>query len=158
MKISFLVVGKTDAAYIEEGVNTYANRLKHYVNFDQIIIPDLKKTKNLSADVQNKKEGDQILSKIEKSDCVILLDERGKMFSSKEMASYLQKHMLSGIKRLVFVVGGPYGFSPDVKKRANGLISLSKMTFSHQMVRMIFLEQLYRGFTIIKGEPYHHDS
>lgn len=158
MKISFLVVGKTDAPYIEEGIKTYANRIKHYVNFEQIIIPDLKKTKNLSVDVQNKKEGDHILSKIEKSDCVVLLDERGKMFGSKEMASYLQKHMLSGIKRLVFIVGGPYGFSPEVKQRANGLISLSKMTFSHQMVRMIFLEQLYRGFTIIKGEPYHHDS
>ncbi len=158
MKISLIVVGKTDASYIEDGILVYENRLKHYIVYERIVIPDLRNTKKLSPEMQNKKEGDLILAKLEKSDVVILLDERGKMLSSKELASYLQKHMISGIKRLVFVIGGPYGFSQDLKKRANGLLSLSKMTFSHQMVRMIFVEQLYRGFTILKGEPYHHDS
>lgn len=158
MKICLLVVGKTDAKYLEEGMKIYLDRIKHYVPFELKIIPDLKKTKNLSEEIQNRKEGELIMAQVEPSDMLVLLDERGKLYSSKEFGVYLQKRMLSGIKRLVFLIGGPYGFSPEVKSRANGLLSLSKMTYSHQMVRLIFLEQLYRGFTIIKGEPYHHDS
>ena len=134
----------------------YQKRLSHYVRFDLEIIPDLKKVKHLSEDQQKQKEGDLILGKLKPTDVLILLDENGKQFDSVGFSGYLQKHMNSGIKQLVLVIGGPYGFSKDVYQKSQGKISLSKMTFSHQMVRLFVIEQLYRGFTILKNEPYHH--
>ncbi|RUT73393.1 23S rRNA (pseudouridine(1915)-N(3))-methyltransferase RlmH [Ancylomarina longa] len=156
MKITLLVIGKTDKEFVKKGIEEYQKRLVHYIPFELKIIPDLKSTKNLSEAQQKQKEGDLILGKIEASDCLILLDENGKEYSSAAFSNYLEKKMISGIKNLVFVIGGPYGFSEEVYKKAQGKVSLSKMTFSHQMIRMIFVEQLYRAMTIIKGEPYHH--
>lgn len=156
MKCTLLVIGKTDADYIQKGIDIYLTRLKFYLKTEVEIIPDLKKAKNLSEQEQKKKEGELILNKLESQDFVVLLDENGKQFASVKFAEFLQKQMLNSIKRMVFVVGGPYGFSEAVYQRANSKISLSLMTYSHQMVRMIFLEQLYRAMTIIKNEPYHH--
>ena len=156
MKIKLIVVGKTNANYLKEGENEYFQRLKHYVRFDETIIPDIKNSKNLSKSDLKNKEGKLILSKIDNSDEVVLLDDKGKMFSSIDFSSYLSEKMIRGTKSLVFVIGGAFGFSDAVYERANSKISLSKMTFSHQMVRLIFKEQLYRAFTILKGEKYHH--
>ncbi len=156
MTIALITVGKTDNKELNTLITVYKNRLSHYVKFDFEVIPDLKKAKNLSETEQKQKEGALILKKIQPSDTLILLDENGKTFDSVGFSGYLQKHMNSGLKRLVFVIGGPYGFSSEVYKKANGKIALSKMTFSHQMVRLFFIEQLYRGFTILKNEPYHH--
>ncbi|MEP1855759.1 23S rRNA (pseudouridine(1915)-N(3))-methyltransferase RlmH, partial [Nonlabens ulvanivorans] len=133
------------------------DRLKHYINFELEIIPDLKKTKNLSEDQQKNEEGKLILNKLEKSDFVTLLDERGKKLSSLQFAELINKRSVSGLKRLVFIIGGPYGFSSDVYQRANSKLSLSDMTFSHQMVRLFATEQIYRAFTILRNEPYHHE-
>ena len=157
MKISLLMVGKTTNSQLIKLQDEYQNRLKHYISFDSIIIPELKNTKNLSVAEQQEKEADLILKQIETSDDVILLDEKGKQFTSVEFSTFISKKMLASHKRMVFVVGGPYGFSERVYSRATGLVSLSAMTFSHQMIRLIFLEQLYRAFTILKGEPYHHE-
>ena len=156
MKCTLLVIGKTDADYIKKGIDVYLSRLKFYLKTDLDIIPDLKNSKNLSEDQQKKKEGELILNKIDPTDFVVLLDENGKQFSSVKFSEFIQKLMLNSIKRMVFVVGGPYGFSDEIYQRANTKISLSLMTYSHQMVRMIFLEQLYRAMTIINNEPYHH--
>ncbi len=156
MTITLLAVGKTDNTELISLIKVYKNRLNHYIKFQFEIIPDLKKTKHLSENEQKQKEGELILKKINSTDALVLLDENGKQFDSIGFSSYLQKHMNSGIKQLVFVIGGPYGFSDDVYRKANGKISLSKMTFSHQMVRLFFIEQLYRGFTILRNEPYHH--
>lgn len=156
MTIRLLTIGKTDDKNLMQLINEYSNRLKHYIKFDFVVIPDLKNTKNLSQLQQKEKEGDLILSKISTAAILVLLDENGKQFDSVAFSNYLQKHMNSGIKNLVFVIGGPYGFSDAVYQRANGKLGLSKMTFSHQMVRLFFIEQLYRGFTILKNEPYHH--
>lgn len=156
MTITLIAVGKTDNKELNVLIDAYKNRLKHYIKFNFESIPDLKNTKNLSENEQKQKEGMLILKQITPSDTVILLDENGKSFNSVQFSEYLQKHMNSGLKRLVFVIGGPYGFSDAVYKKANGKIALSKMTFSHQMVRLFFIEQLYRGFTILKNEPYHH--
>lgn len=156
MTIKLTAVGKTDDKHLQNLINLYHNRLKHYNRFEMDIIPDLKKTKNLSELEQKNKEGEFILKKVAPSDIVILLDENGASFSSEGFADFLQKKMNSGRKQLVFVIGGPYGFSEAMYKRANHKISLSKMTFSHQMVRLFFTEQLYRAFTILKNEPYHH--
>lgn len=156
MTITLLAVGKTDNTELISLIEVYKNRLNHYIKFQFEIIPDLKKAKHLSENEQKQKEGELILKKINSTDALVLLDENGKQFDSIGFSSYLQKHMNSGIKQLVFVIGGPYGFSDDVYRKANGKISLSKMTFSHQMVRLFFIEQLYRGFTILKNEPYHH--
>lgn len=156
MKITLLVVGKTDEKTLQELIDKYITRLKHYVSFSVEVIPDLKNSKNLSEVKQKQAEGVEILKRISASDQLILLDENGKQFSSENFAIYLQKKMNSGFKKLVFVIGGPYGFSNEVYQRANGKLSLSKMTFSHQMVRLFFMEQLYRGFTILRNEPYHH--
>jgi 23S rRNA (pseudouridine1915-N3)-methyltransferase len=134
----------------------YENRLKHYVRFELDIIPDIKNVKNLSETQQKEKEGELILKKLNPTDVLILLDESGKQFSSVEFSDYLQKKMNAGIKQLVLVIGGPYGFSDDIYTKAQAKISLSKMTFSHQMVRLFIVEQLYRAFTILKNEPYHH--
>jgi 23S rRNA (pseudouridine1915-N3)-methyltransferase len=156
MTIKLIAIGKTDNKQLIQLIDNYIKRLSHYIKFSLEIIPDLKNTKNLSETQQKQKEGELILSKINTSDVIILLDENGKQFDSVKFASYLQKHMNSGIKQLVFVIGGPYGFSEDIYQKSNGKVSLSKMTFSHQMIRLFFIEQLYRGFTILKNEPYHH--
>lgn len=156
MNIKLLCIGKTDNASLDELITIYTKRLGFYVNFDMEIIPDLKKVKNLSEEQQKEKEGELILNKISAQDQLILLDEKGKEFNSVAFSEYLQKKMNSGIKTLVLVIGGPYGFSPAVYAKASGKISLSKMTFSHQMIRLFITEQLYRGFTILRNEPYHH--
>tara|TARA_R110000765_G_scaffold395014_1_gene488719 strand:+ start:626 stop:1099 length:474 start_codon:yes stop_codon:yes gene_type:complete len=156
MNIKLLCIGKTDNASLDELITIYTKRLGFYVNFDMEIIPDLKKVKNLSEEQQKEKEGELILNKISTQDQLILLDEKGKEFNSVAFSEYLQKKMNSGIKTLVLVIGGPYGFSPAVYAKASGKISLSKMTFSHQMIRLFITEQLYRGFTILRNEPYHH--
>jgi 23S rRNA (pseudouridine1915-N3)-methyltransferase len=157
MKIKLLAIGKTDDKNLLKLIETYQNRLKHYVKFEISIIPDIKNVKNLSEKQQKEKEGELILKQLQPTDELILLDEKGKDFRSLEFAKYLQKKMNSGIKQLVIVIGGPYGFSEEVYKKSNGKISLSKMTFSHQMIRLFLVEQLYRGFTILKNEPYHHE-
>ena len=149
-------MGKTNVNFLKDGENEYDQRIKHYINFEQLIISDVKNTKNRSSAEIKIKEGQQILSKISSSDCVVLLDEKGKQFSSKEFSNFLTKKILKSTKYLVFVVGGAFGFSDEVYKRADYKLSLSKMTFTHQMIRMVFKEQLYRAFTIIKGEKYHN--
>ena len=156
MNIKLIAIGKTDSKNLDVLINTYQTRLGFYINFSIEIIADIKNVKNLSEEQQKQKEGELILSKINPIDAIILLDENGKQFDSIGFSDYLQKHMNSGIKQLVFVIGGPYGFSQDVYNKSNGKISLSKMTFSHQMIRLFFIEQLYRGFTILRNEPYHH--
>ncbi|SCY09986.1 23S rRNA (pseudouridine1915-N3)-methyltransferase [Nonlabens sp. Hel1_33_55] len=157
MKITLLAVGKTDDNRIADLTDMYVERLKHYINFELEIIPDLKKTKNLSVEQQKTKEGDLILNQLQTSDFVTLLDEKGKSLSSQQFAQLINKRSLSGMKRLVYIIGGPYGFSEAVYKRANSKLSLSAMTFSHQMVRLFAVEQIYRAFTILKNEPYHHE-
>ncbi|HCY42010.1 MAG TPA: 23S rRNA (pseudouridine(1915)-N(3))-methyltransferase RlmH [Prolixibacteraceae bacterium] len=156
MKICLLVIGKTDESYLQKGLEIFLKRIPHYILFEMKVIPDIKNAKNLSRDQQKEKEGELILQQLLSSDELILLDENGMEFTSIDFARFLEKKMISGIKRLVFVIGGPYGFSENVYSKASGKMSLSKMTFSHQMVRLIFAEQLYRAFTILKGEPYHH--
>ncbi|MFV8225976.1 23S rRNA (pseudouridine(1915)-N(3))-methyltransferase RlmH [Christiangramia aquimixticola] len=156
MTIKLVCIGKTDNKELESLIEIYKNRLQHYIRFELEIIPDLKKVKNLDENQQKTKEGELILNGIQNSDFVVLLDENGKQFSSETFSDYLQKRMNTGLKKLIFVIGGPYGFSEDVYSRADSKISLSKMTFSHQMVRLFFTEQLYRAFTILKNEPYHH--
>lgn len=157
MKLTLLVIGKTDKAYIKEALAEYNKRLKHYVNFKIEVIPDLKKTKNLSVEIQKTREGELILSHHNPGKEFHLLDEKGDMYSSREFAKFLEKKMISGLKELVLIIGGPYGFSSSVYEKANSTISLSRMTFSHQMARLLCVEQIYRAFTILNGEPYHHD-
>ncbi len=157
MKITLLLVGKTVFPYINEGIAIYEKRLQHYVNYSRVEIPELKGVQAMSRDQIKEKEGELILKNIKATDDVVLLDERGSTFTSLEWASHLQKKINYEGKDIVFVIGGAYGFSQKVYQRANGKISLSKMTFSHQIIRVIFLEQLYRAFTIMKGEPYHHE-
>lgn len=156
MKICLLVIGKTDETYLQQGIDLFLKRIPHYISFEMKVIPDLKNSRNLSEQQQKEKEGELILQQKSSYDELFLLDEQGVEFSSVEFARFMEKRMISGIKRLVIVIGGPYGFSDSVYAQATGKISLSKMTFSHQMVRLIFVEQLYRAFTILKGEPYHH--
>lgn len=157
MKVNLLLVGKTVNKHFVELIEDYASRVKHYIGFEINIIPELKNTKNLSIDQQKQQEGALILRQLLPSDSVVLLDEHGKELGSVDFSKYLEQKMQTTNKRLVFVVGGPYGFSPDVYNRANDKLSLSRMTFSHQMVRLIFVEQLYRAMTIMRGEPYHHE-
>ncbi|HPF51311.1 MAG TPA: 23S rRNA (pseudouridine(1915)-N(3))-methyltransferase RlmH, partial [Draconibacterium sp.] len=140
-----------------EGIEMYTKRLKHYIPFELVIIPDVKQSKNLSEELQKSKEGELILSKLSVGRELHLFDERGKSYSSVELADFLQQKMLSSVKELIFVIGGPYGFSDDVYRQAQSKISLSKLTFSHQMVRLLCVEQFYRAFTILRGEPYHHE-
>ncbi|WP_350285501.1 23S rRNA (pseudouridine(1915)-N(3))-methyltransferase RlmH [uncultured Croceitalea sp.] len=156
MTIRLVAVGKTDNKELNNLITTYQKRLSHYIKFEFAIIPDIKNVKNLSTEEQKKKEGEAILKNVANSDVLVLLDEKGKQFSSVSFAENLQKRMNSGIKMLILVVGGPYGFSQMVYQRANQKISLSPMTFSHQMVRLFVIEQLYRAFTILRNEPYHH--
>ncbi|MFV0553263.1 MAG: 23S rRNA (pseudouridine(1915)-N(3))-methyltransferase RlmH [Mangrovibacterium sp.] len=157
MKIKLILIGKTDKRYLQEGIEIFAKRIPHYIAFDCVIVPDLKNTKNLSQEQQKQKEGDLILAQLAAGDELVLLDEKGKEFRSLGFAQFLEHKMINSSRTLVFCIGGPYGFSPEVYARAEGKISLSKMTFSHQMVRLIFLEQLYRAMSILKGEPYHHE-
>ena len=156
MKITLLVVGKTTDSHIQALLQDYQKRLGHYIPFSLTVIPELKNTKSLTSEQQKQAEGELILRNMTASTDMILLDERGKEFRSVEFADYVQKKMSSG-RDLVFVVGGPYGFSEAVYQRANGKISLSQMTFSHQMVRLFFVEQIYRAMTILRVEPYHHE-
>ena len=156
MTIKLLAIGKTDNKELQILIDDYQKRLGFYIKFEFEIIPDLKNSKNLTEDQQKQKEGELILNKLNTTDVLILLDENGKQMDSVSFSNYLQKHMNSGIKQLVFVIGGPYGFSPEIFEKAQDKLSLSKMTFSHQMVRLFFIEQLYRAFTILRNEPYHH--
>lgn len=156
MKITLILNGKTEDDHIIKGFAVYEQRLKHYISFETIVIPALKNTKALSVEQQKQKEAELLFKHIQSSDKLILLDENGKEYHSVGFSEFIQQQMNSGIKNLVFVVGGPYGFSDEVYKRANGKLSLSKMTFSHQMVRLFFVEQVYRAMTILKNEPYHH--
>lgn len=156
MKIVLLVIGKTDEDYLATGIKKYVGRLGHYVSFEMKEIPDIRNRKTLSEEQQKKAESFLLLSQIQPGDHVILLDENGKQHASVAFAEMLEKQMASGCKRIVFVIGGPYGFAQEVYDKANAKMSLSLMTFSHQMVRLIFVEQLYRALTILKGEPYHH--
>ena len=157
MKITLLVIGKTDNKHLIQLIDDYQKRLNHYVKFTLEVIPDIKNAKNLSKEQQKEKEGELILQKLQQGDQLILLDEKGKEFTSVQFSAYLQKKMNTGLKRLVFVVGGPYGFSQEVYQKALGKISFSSMTFSHQMIRLFVVEQIYRAFTILKGQPYHHE-
>jgi 23S rRNA (pseudouridine1915-N3)-methyltransferase len=156
MNIRLLTIGKTDNKSLQTLIDDYTKRLSFYVKFDLEIIPDIKNVKNLSEAQQKEKEGELILSKITTTDHLILLDENGKTFSSVGFSDFLQKKMNAGTKTLVFVIGGPYGFSETVYQKAQGKVSLSEMTFSHQMVRLFVIEQIYRGFTILRNEQYHH--
>lgn len=156
MNVKLIAIGKTDNKALQSLIDDYIKRLSFYIKFELDIILDIKNVKNLSERQQKEKEGELILSKISPTDNLILLDENGKSFSSVGFSDELQKKMNAGIKTLVFVIGGPYGFSDTVYAKANGKISLSQMTFSHQMVRLFFIEQVYRSFTILKNEPYHH--
>ena len=156
MKIKLILIGKTNANYLLEGEKEYEKRLKHYIKFEEIVVPDVKQSGKWSESQLKKKEGQLIVDKLENNDHVILLDDKGKSFSSLQFSEFLQQKMNSSLKSLVFVVGGAFGFSDEVYERANMKLSLSKMTFSHQMVRLIFKEQLYRGFSILRAEKYHH--
>lgn len=157
MKITLLTIGKTEDKYLNEGIDIYLKRLKHYISFKIIEIPELKNTKSLSREQQKIREAELIFKNIQNTDHVILLDENGKELSSRGFSVFLNKKMVGGLQHLVFIVGGPYGFSDELYARSNDKLSLSKMTFSHQMIRLLFTEQLYRALSILKGEPYHHD-
>ena len=157
MKITLIAIGKTDDSYILEGIDKYLKRLKHYIKFELLIIPDLKKTKNLSEDEQKTKESELFLKQISNSDYVVVLDERGLELSSIQFSDFINKRMIASVPHLVFLIGGPYGFDQSIYERSNYKLSLSKLTFSHQMIRLFFVEQVYRAFSILKGEPYHHE-
>lgn len=156
MKVKLIAIGKTNAAYLREGEEEYDKRLRHYVAFETIYLPDVKNAKSYSEQQLKDKEGEVFLAKIERQDYLVLLDENGEQSTSEAFAVYLDKQQMMSVKTLVFLIGGAFGFSEAVYQRSDHRMSLSKMTFSHQMVRLIFKEQLYRAFTIIKGEPYHH--
>ena len=157
MKITLLAIGKTNAKHLQEGIEQYIKRLSHYIPFEFKILPDVKTTKGLTQEKQKEMEGQMFLNCIQSGDVVVLLDEKGKEMTSREFSVYLDKKMVTVAKNLIFVIGGPYGFSQEMYNRANEKLSLSKMTFSHEMIRMFFIEQIYRAMTILKGEPYHHD-
>lgn len=157
MNIELIVVGKTDSKEVEALIEMYSKRINRYCKFSVTTIADVRNTKNMAASRQKQLEGESILRLVDDGDYLVLMDERGSQYSSMEYAEWLQKRMLSGVKRLLLVIGGPYGFSQQVYDRANGKVSLSRMTFSHQIVRAIFAEQLYRAFTILHNEPYHHE-
>ena len=157
MKILLLVIGKTDEDYLVTGIKKYVGRIGHYASFEMKEIPDIRNRKTLSEEQQKKAESFLLLSQLQPSDQVVLLDERGKSYTSVEFSESLEKGMASGAKRMVFLIGGPYGFAPEVYERANDKLSLSQMTFSHQMIRLLFVEQLYRALTILNHLPYHHE-
>jgi 23S rRNA (pseudouridine1915-N3)-methyltransferase len=157
MRIKLIVLGKSAFDFVKEGEEVYEKRLIHYLPFEKLVLPDIKNPKNLSLEELKKKEGELILSKITNQDFLVLMDENGTQFSSINFSSWIEQKVNEGMRSLIFVIGGAFGFSKDVYDRSNHMISLSKMTFSHQLVRIIFLEQLYRAQTILKGEPYHHE-
>ena len=157
MNIKLIVVAKTDEKYLQEGIDIYVKRLKHYVNFEMVVIPALKDQKNASPEEIKEREALLLLKHLEKSDAIVLLDEHGSEHTSVGFSKYLQKQMNSGIRTLSFVVGGAFGFSPKIYAKASDKLSLSQMTFSHQMIRLFFVEQLYRAFTILNHEPYHNE-
>lgn len=157
MRITLLLIGKTKEKIIQKLTDKYTDRLKHYAKFDIQIIPELRIRKNLSEEEQKTKEGEEILKRIQPSDELVLLDEKGTDYTSMEFADWLQKQMNSGKRQVVFVVGGPFGFSEEIYRRSDQKIALSKMTFSHEMIRPFFVEQVYRGFTILRNEAYHHE-
>ncbi len=157
MKVVLIVVGKTDEPYLEQGISKYINRLVHYVPFEMKVLADVQRNRNITFHQQKKMEGELIVQQLKPGDEVFLLDEKGNSFSSRSFSGFIDKRLMVGTKRLVFIIGGPYGFSDEVYQKASGRIALSQMTFSHQMVRLIFVEQLYRAMSILKGEPYHHD-
>lgn len=157
MNIKLIVVGKNEQKYLKEALDIYIKRLTHYINFELVVLPDVKNAKNMSVSELKDKEAELILKHSAKADKVVLLDEKGKEFSSVEFSKYIEKQMNASLKTLAFVVGGAFGFSEKVYSQANEKLSISKMTFSHQMIRLLFVEQLYRAFTIIKGEPYHNE-
>ncbi len=157
MKITFLVIGKTEDSYLKEGIEKYTKRLKHYIKFEIVEVPELKNTKSLSEDQQKTKEAELISKNLNNTDYIVLLDEKGQELSSIQFSGFISKKMLSSVQNLVFIVGGPYGFDNSLLTSSNEKLSLSKMTFSHQMVRLFFVEQVYRAFSILKGEPYHHE-
>ena len=157
MKIILITVGKTDQQWLSDGIRQYTERLSHFCQFEFQVIPDIRNTRSMEASVQKEREGEQILKLLQPSDDVYLLDDKGFEMTSPQMAQWLEKRMSQSTKRLVFIIGGPYGFSPDVYNRVPGRLSLSRMTFSHQMVRLIFVEQLYRAFAILNNLPYHHE-
>ncbi len=157
MDIKLILHGKTEEEYLREGISKYSKRLRHYISFSELVIPALKNMKTISLQEIKQKEGELLLDRIKSNDILVLLDEKGKVFSSIEFSVFLQKRMNQSVKCLVFVIGGAYGFSEEVYKRTNYKLSLSKMTFSHQMIRLLFVEQVYRAFTILSNEPYHHE-
>lgn len=157
MKITLLMVGKTTESYYIQAIDEYAGRLKHYITFELEVIPELKNTKSLQTEQQKEREGELIKKSLKPGDHIVLLDEKGKEYTSVAFSDYITKKQQTVGKRLVFVIGGPYGFSDEIYGLAKEKISLSKMTFSHQMIRILFVEQLYRAMTILNGEPYHHE-
>lgn len=157
MKIQLIVVGKTNQDFVRQGLDEFCMRLAHYFPFELEILPDIKNTKHLPAEQQKEKEGEIILRSFQSGDYIVLLDERGKEFTSSKFAEYIEKKTHTGLKRLVFVIGGAYGFSPAVYEAGHEKIAISKMTFPHQLIRLIFIEQLYRAMTILHNEPYHHE-
>ncbi len=157
MKIELMAVGRVVTRYLQEGIDVYTSRIGHYMPFSLTLIPDVKTTKGLTQEKQKEMEGKAILSQLQPGDVLVLLDERGKEMTSREFATYIDRKSVTVARRLVFLIGGPYGFSPEIYERANEKISLSRMTFSHEMIRLFFVEQIYRAMTILRGEPYHHD-
>ncbi|MDE6380605.1 MAG: 23S rRNA (pseudouridine(1915)-N(3))-methyltransferase RlmH [Muribaculaceae bacterium] len=157
MEITLITIGKTGTGYLQTGIDEYCKRLKRYIQFSIKCLPDIKNARKLTESQQKTEEGKLILSELSPSDFVVLLDERGEMLTSRGFSEFIQKGMLGGKKRMAFIVGGPYGFSKEVYSRADSKLSFSKMTFSHEMIRLFFTEQVYRAMTIMKGEPYHHD-
>lgn len=157
MKIALIAVGKTSTPYIREGIEAFTARVNRYIGFETEVIPDLKTTRGLTADEQKRREGELILKALRPGDRVVLLDERGRTLTSVKFAAEIERNMSAGLKRLVYIVGGPYGFSEAVYQRADAMMQLSAMTFTHEMVRLFFVEQVYRAMTILRGEPYHHE-
>lgn len=157
MKIAIIAVGKTSTDYVARGVDEFIKRSNRYISVELSVIPDIRTSKALTEESQKQQEGKAILAAMQPGDIVILLDERGKELTSREFSALIERRMVQGIKRLVFVIGGPYGFSKEVYDRADSKLSLSRMTFTHEMVRLFFMEQIYRAMTIMRGEPYHHD-
>ena len=157
MKTEFWMIGKTAFPYLNEGMKIYEKRLKRYLSYQTLILPDAKNANKLPSEKLKEKEGELVLKKLNSTDLLILLDERGKQYSSIEFSNFMEKKLFSGKKRMIFLVGGAFGFSDEIYRRANEKISLSKMTFSHQMIRVFFMEQLFRAMTILKNEPYHNE-
>ena len=157
MDLAILSIGKIASSWILQGIEAFETRLKRYTKFSQIIIPDIKNGASLAIEVRKEEEGKEILKQLSASDFVVLMDEKGKEYTSREFSEWIQKQMNSGKKRLVLIIGGPFGFSKDVYNRADAKLALSKMTLTHEMAKLVLTEQVYRAFTILKGEPYHHD-